>query len=96
MSQCILSDEGSGVSEYLCNRNETLEYSLKHGEVITNILGDTFPYIWQIGPLVAGSLVIAFMTYGVDADPIGLTVKQHQHRSDISFMSCQIRVCKNE
>ena len=65
MSQCILSDEGSGVSEYLCNRNETLEYSLKHGEVITNILGDTFPYIWQIGPLVAGSLVIAFMTYGL-------------------------------
>ena len=60
------STDSSGDSEvyFRCDGNDTLEYSITHGVVITNILSYIFPNLTQIQPLVALSLLIAFITLG--------------------------------
>ena len=61
----IDDENGSGTVNLLtCQKNETLEYSLNHGIVITNILQELFPNLSLIQPLVAFSLIIAFLTLG--------------------------------
>ena len=61
----IDDENGSGtLNLFTCQKNETLEYSLNHGIVITNILQELFPNLSLIQPLVAFSLIIAFLTLG--------------------------------
>ena len=69
MDQCedqsnLTDGSGDSAGDVRCDRNTTLEYSLSRGVVITNILTELFPNMTQIQPLVAFSLVIAFISLG--------------------------------
>jgi len=57
-------EPGSG-STAVCYKNNTLQYSLDNGQVITIILDRLFPDTgFNIQPLVAFSVIIAFITIG--------------------------------
>ena len=67
IDQCESNEtSGSGEAEEgsVCELENTLQYSLNQGLVITNILTSLYPGVTFIQPLVAFSLVIAFITLG--------------------------------